>query len=558
MCRTPLTLQGFLLSQTHYFDVLVIGSGAAGLSLALKLPASLRIGLLSKGGLSAGSTVWAQGGMAAVLHDRDSVDAHVADTLVAGAGLCHEPAVRFTVSHSRDTVDWLIAQGVDFDLREDQPNDEFREFHLTMEGGHSHRRILHAADRTGRAIADVLGERAQAANNITLLTHHCGVDLIRRDDQIIGAYVLDTQRGEVDTYVCGAVVVATGGASKAYRYTSNPDGASGDGIAMAWRAGCRVANLEFNQFHPTCLYHPKAKSFLITEALRGEGATLELPDGERFMDRYHARGELAPRDVVARAIDEEMKRKGLDCVYLNITHHNEAFITHHFPTVYQRCAELGIDISRERIPVVPAAHYTCGGVVVDQYGASDLAGLYIIGETACTGLHGANRMASNSLLECFVYAHSAAAHIAGSIQKPDGLHIPAWDPRGATPSDQQVVIQHNWQDLRRLMWDYVGIVRTDRRLEYAQRRIALMATEVDDYYHRFEVSRPMLELRNLCQVAQLMVDCARHRKESRGLHYNSDHPAMVDLAIDTILKPANSPLPADDEWQALPDYSLGD
>jgi L-aspartate oxidase len=541
--------------KTLEFDVLVLGSGAAGLSLALKLPRHLRVAVLSKAGLSAGSTSWAQGGMAAVLHDRDSVDAHVTDTLIAGGGLCHEPAVRFTVTHSRAVVDWLISQGVDFDLREDQPDDEFREFHLTMEGGHSHRRILHAADRTGRAISDVLGERARGSDNITLFTNHCGVDLITRDGRVVGAYILDSDSGEVDTFLSGAVALATGGASKAYRYTSNPDGASGDGIAMAWIAGCRVANLEFNQFHPTCLYHPGAKSFLITEALRGEGATLELPDGELFMQRYDARGDLAPRDVVARAIDEEMKSRGLECVYLNITHRPRAFIESHFPTVLARCAEFGIDITRERIPVVPAAHYTCGGVVVDQHGASDMPGLYIIGETACTGLHGANRMASNSLLECFVYAHSAAQHIAASLVSERARDVPDWDPRGATPSNQKVVIQHNWQDLRRLMWDYVGIVRNDRRLEYAQRRIALMATEVDDYYHRFEVSRPMLELRNLCQVAQLMVDCARHRQESRGLHFNSDHPELVDPPRDTILKPMNSPLGSDCDWRRLPDYS---
>lgn len=543
-----------LPNSSQHFDVLIIGSGAAGLSLALKLPATLSIAVLSKAGLASGSTPWAQGGMAAVLHDRDSVDAHVADTLIAGAGLCHEPAVRLTVGQGPKAVEWLVAQGVDFDLRQDKPGDDFREFHLTMEGGHSHRRILHAADRTGRAISDVLGERASSADNITLLTDRCGVDLIVREGRVVGAYVLDSSTGRVETFLAGAVALATGGASKAYLYTSNPDGASGDGIAMAWRAGCRVANLEFNQFHPTCLYHPEAKSFLVTEALRGEGATLELPNGERFMARYDERGELAPRDIVARAIDQEMKRLGLDCVYLNITHRPAAFIESHFPTVRERCLAFGIDITTERIPVVPAAHYTCGGVVVDEHGASDLPGLYVIGETACTGLHGANRMASNSLLECFVYAHAAAAHIAQQLAPPYDGEVPAWDPRGAIPSDQMVVIQHNWQDLRRLMWDYVGIVRSDRRLEYAQRRIALMSPEIDDYYHRFEVSRPMLELRNLCQVAQLMVNCAGQRHESRGLHFNSDHPEPHPEPTDTILRPQNSPLADNEAWHSLPTY----
>ncbi len=357
------------MNRPNHFDVLIIGSGAAGLTLALQLPKHLSCGVLSKGNLDSGSTFWAQGGLAAVLHDRDSVDAHVADTLVAGAGLCHEPAVRFTVGHSRQIVDWLVAQGVDFDLRADQPDDEFKEFHLTMEGGHSHRRIIHAADRTGRAISKVLTLRAKEAGNIHLLTDRCAVDLIRDGNRCVGAWILDTKTNQVEAMSARAVVLATGGASKAYQYTSNPDGASGDGIAIAWRAGCRVANLEFNQFHPTCLYHPDAKSFLITEALRGEGAHLTLPDGERFMTRFHPRGELAPRDVVARAIDHEMKRLGLECVYLDISHRDADFVRNHFPTVYERCLALGIDMTKEPLPVVPAAHYTCGGVVVDQYGA---------------------------------------------------------------------------------------------------------------------------------------------------------------------------------------------
>jgi len=543
------------MSIHHSCDVLVIGSGAAGLSVALQLPQNLQCTVLSKGDLAAGSTFWAQGGMAAVLHDRDSVDAHVADTLIAGAGLCHPGAVDFTVSQSREVVDWLVDQGVDFDRRYDQPDAEFREFHLTMEGGHSHRRIIHAADRTGRAISSVLTERAIAASNIELITDRCAVDLIIDNGSCCGLYVLNINTGEVETFSAGAVVLATGGASKAYRYTTNPDGNSGDGIAMAWRAGCRVANLEFNQFHPTCLYHPAAKSFLISEALRGEGAQLQLPDGERFMTRFDSRGELAPRDVVARAIDHEMKRLGLDCVYLDISHKDAEFIRQHFPSAYQRCLELGIDITRERMPVVPAAHYTCGGVVVDKHGASDIPGLYAIGETACTGLHGANRMASNSLLECFVYAASAAKHIA---EKQPGQSVPTsppWDDSRVRHSDEDVVIQYNWQSLRRTLWDYVGIVRSDRRLQYAKNSIALMQSEVADYYGRFNISKPLLELRNLAQIAALTVDCALSRKESRGLHYNADHPNLSATSSDSILIPHNSPLDPDSpDSRRLPEY----
>ena len=542
-------------SSLQTYDVLIIGAGAAGLSLALKLPSHLSCAVISKAGLSSGSTFWAQGGMAAVLHDRDTIDAHVSDTLAAGAGLCHEDAVRFTVSNSRAVVDWLVAQGVDFDLREDQPDHEFREFHLTMEGGHTHRRIIHAADRTGRAISEVLSQRAQEASNIHILTNHCAVELITKDDRCVGAYLLNCDTSAVFPVSASAVALATGGASKAYRYTSNPDGASGDGIALAWRAGCRVANLEFNQFHPTCLYHPTAKSFLITEALRGEGALLRLPNGDRFMERFDERGELAPRDIVARAIDHEMKRLGLDFVYLDITHRPRAFLESHFPTVMARCMELGIDIAEDYIPVVPAAHYTCGGIIVDKHGATDLPGLYAIGESACTGLHGANRMASNSLLECFVYGAAAAEHIASSgLEKP--IIIPAWDESRVTTSDELVVIQHNWQELRRLMWDYMGIVRSDRRLLKARQRIDILKEEVAEYYARFRVSRPMLELRNLTEVASLMVDCAIARKESRGLHYNRDHLDLLPEAKDTILIPQNSVLHPDETHptDSLPSY----
>tara|TARA_B100000035_G_scaffold116216_1_gene98493 strand:- start:1458 stop:3077 length:1620 start_codon:yes stop_codon:yes gene_type:complete len=525
-----------MVRDTH-FDVLIVGSGAAGLSLALQLPETLSIGLLSKSDLNSGSTSWAQGGMAAVLHERDTIESHVADTLQAGAGLCHEDAVTFTVEQSRSVVDWLVAQGVDFDLRNDQPDDEFREFHLTMEGGHSIRRILHAADQTGSAISKALNARITERPNVEILTDRCVVDLIVTNGETNGAYVLNTSTGVVETMGARAIALATGGASKAYLYTSNPDGATGDGIALAWRAGCRVANLEFNQFHPTCLYHPKARTFLLTEALRGEGATLHLPSGERFMPRFDHRAELAPRDIVARAIDHEMKRLGLECVYLDITHKSDEQIQEHFPTVQARCAELGIDIARERIPVVPAAHYTCGGVVVDQYGATDIRGLYVIGETACTGLHGANRMASNSLLECFVYASSAARHMSTSLPNTVPDRLPTWDDSRVRMSDEAVVIQHSWHALRRLMWDYVGIERTNRRLKRAENHISVLEQEVDEYYASFTITKELLELRNLTLVSKLMIDSAQSRKESRGLHFNSDYPSMLSEGRDTVLVP---------------------
>ncbi len=522
-------------------DVLIIGSGAAGLSLALRLPRAWQVALISKADLNQGSTYWAQGGMAAVLHNRDTVDSHVEDTIAAGAGLCHRDAVEFTVSNSRRCAEWLVEQGVDFDLRDDI---DAPEFHLTMEGGHSHRRIIHAADRTGRAISEVLTERAQACDNIEILTHRVAVDLVVNDGHCGGAYVLDSLRERVDLFEARAVVLATGGASKAYLYTSNPDGASGDGIAMAWRAGCRVANMEFNQFHPTCLYHPEAKSFLITEAIRGEGGKLQLPDGSPFMHRFDERLELAPRDVVARAIDHEMKRLGADCVYLDISHKPREFLEAHFPTVLSRCLELGIDIAREPIPVVPAAHYTCGGIVVDTNGCTDIDGLYAIGESSCTGLHGANRMASNSLLECIVYAESAARHITSSLAPPAYEPEPPWDESRVTDSDEDVVISHNWDELRRFMWDYVGIVRTDKRLQRAQHRIQLLQAEIAEYYSNYKVSNDLLELRNLAVIAELMITCAIGRKESRGLHYTLDYPEQLAQAKDTVLIPPNSPLQA--------------
>jgi L-aspartate oxidase len=475
--------------------------------------------------------------MAAVLHTQDTVDSHVEDTLAAGGGLCHRDAVEFTVRNSRRCVEWLVEQGVDFDLQDD------REFHLTREGGHSHRRIIHAADATGRAISDVLSERATTADNIEIFTHRVAVDLVVNNGRCQGGYILDRKTERVDLFQAKAVILATGGASKAYLYTSNPDGASGDGIAMAWRAGCRVANLEFNQFHPTCLYHPQAKSFLITEAIRGEGGKLLLPDGSQFMHRFDERCELAPRDIVARAIDHEMKRLGSDCIFLDITHKSPEFLQSHFPTIMARCLELGIDITKEPIPVVPAAHYTCGGIVVDTDGLTDVRGLYAIGESSCTGLHGANRMASNSLLECIVYAESAALHIQQTMgETPAPTAPPLWDESQVTDSDEDVVISHNWDELRRFMWDYVGIVRTNKRLQRAQHRAQLLQAEIAEYYGNYKVGNDLLELRNLAMVAELMIRCAISRKESRGLHYTLDYPEQLDVAEDTILVPGNSPL----------------
>lgn len=532
------------MSRHHQYDVLVIGSGAAGLTLALNLPTDLSIAVLSKGDLSNGSTYWAQGGVAAVLDTADTVESHVADTLVAGGGLCHEQAVRFTVEHSREAIEWLIDQGVPFTRDEADREDGAFEYHLTREGGHSHRRIIHAADATGAAIFNTLLSQARERHNVELLQQRVAVDLITEHKlglegrRCLGAYVLDRSTGEVDTFHARFVVLATGGAAKVYLYTSNPDGACGDGIAIAWRAGCRVGNLEFNQFHPTCLYHPKAKSFLITEALRGEGALLKLPNGERFMPRFDERAELAPRDIVARAIDHEMKRLGIDCVYLDISHKPASFIQSHFPTVYERCLEFGIDITREPIPVVPAAHYTCGGIVVDQAGRTDIPGLYAIGETSFTGLHGANRMASNSLLECFVYAQAAAKDIQQKLDRsvmPGNL--PTWDASLVTDSDEDVIIAHNWDELRRFMWDYVGIVRTTKRLMRAQHRVRLLLAEIDEFYSNYKVSRDLIELRNLALVAELMIRSAMQRRESRGLHYTLDYPTQLPEAMDTILVP---------------------
>lgn len=541
------------MKPTNLYDVLIIGSGAAGLTVALQLDPSLRVALISKASLQGGASWLAQGGIAAVIDKDDSAEAHIADTLAAGAGLCHEDAVRFVVENGPKAVHWLIDSGVDFTKEVAEENGEGNgegnrepSYHLTQEGGHSHRRILHTADATGKEITGTLVERALAAENVEIFEHHCAVDLVTQADKssrkirCTGAYILDINSGDVELLQAKSVVLASGGASKTYLYTSNPDGASGDGIAMAWRRGCRVGNLEFNQFHPTCLYHPKAKSFLITEALRGEGAILKLPDGTPFMQNFHTDAELAPRDVVARAIDHEMKRLGSDCLYLDISHKPAEFIIEHFPTVYKRCLEFGIDITTTPIPIVPAAHYTCGGIVVNTKGQTDLRNLYAIGESAFTGLHGANRMASNSLLECLVYAQAAATEINqlnDKIPQPD--FVRPWDESQVEYSDENVVISHNWDELRRFMWDYVGIVRTDKRLQRAQHRIQLLQKEIQEFYSNYKVGRDLLELRNLTTVADLIIRCALQRKESRGLHYTLDYPQLAPIAKDTILVPIN-------------------
>ena len=525
------------------FDVLIIGSGLAGLTVALKVASEKKVCLVSKRKINDNSSSWAQGGIAAVLTDDDSIEAHIQDTLIAGAGLCDQEVTRQVASHARETVEWLIAQGVPFTREDDDSG-----YHLTREGGHSHRRIIHAADATGHAVQKTLAEQVLNHPNITVLEDHIAVDLItsrkagigapQDNAECLGAYVLDNKSGKVMTIGAQQTVLATGGTGKVYLYTTNPDVSTGDGVAMAWRVGCRVANMEFIQFHPTCLFHPKAKSFLITEVVRGEGGILKLPDGTRFMQKHDSRGELAPRDVVARAIDFEMKKRGLDCVFLDISHKPADFVISHFPTIYRRCMELGIDITKEPIPVVPAAHYSCGGVMTDHTGRTDLANLYAIGETACTGLHGANRLASNSLLECMVFGQAAANDILTQAPKPN-VALPYWDESRVTDADEEVIITHNWNELRRFMWNYVGIVRTNKRLTRAMHRIHLLRDEVHEFYSNFRVTNNLIELRNLLQVAELIVRSAMERHESRGLHYSKDYPEMLDIAVPTVLEPSN-------------------
>ncbi|MBV8208556.1 MAG: L-aspartate oxidase [Burkholderiaceae bacterium] len=519
--------------------IVIVGAGLAGLTVALRLAERTPVTVLAKRSLEEGATAWAQGGIVGVLGSDDSIESHLRDTSEAGAGLVDVQVARAIARASPAAIEWLVRQGVEFTSDPEGPLG----LHLTREGGHTVRRIAHAADATGKAIHDVLLAAARSHPNIRLRERWMAIDLITSrhvpgsgSAQCFGVYALDIDQGRVETLPAAAVVLASGGAGKVYRYTSNPDTATGDGVAMAWRAGCRVANMEFVQFHPTCLYHPHDRTFLITEALRGEGAVLRLPDGTRFMPVHDSRAELAPRDVVARAIDFEMKRNGLDHVWLDATHLGAPFLKEHFPTIEARCRSLGIDISQQPIPVVPAAHYTCGGAVTDVRGRTDLARLYAVGETAYTGLHGANRLASNSLLECVVVGSACAEDIRA---QPDAASppLPAWDESRVEDPDEQVVISHNWDELRLTMWNYVGIVRTTRRLERAQHRIRLLRKETDEYYSNFRVSRDLLELRNLLECADLIVRSALRRHESRGLHYSRDHPNTLAAPLPTILVP---------------------
>ncbi len=523
------------------YDLLVLGSGAAGLSVvlrALELNPALKIAVIAKNAAASGSTAQAQGGIAAVFDASDTIESHIADTLDAGAGLCDPVTVSFVAERAREAIDWLAAEGVSFDR-----DPVTGEYVLGREGGHSHRRIVHSADATGRAVETALIARLGESGG-ALFENYVAIDLIRHPKsgdskaRCVGAYVLDSGTGRVITLAARTVVLATGGASRAYLYSTNPEGSTGDGIAMGWRAGCRVANMEFSQFHPTCLYHPRARSFLITEAVRGEGGRLVRPNGTRFMDDYDPRGELAPRDIVARAIDDVMKREGHDCVYLDISHQTPAFVQHHFPTIYAKCLELGIDITRQPIPVVPAAHYTCGGVMTDLDGRTGLENLYAAGEVAFTGLHGANRLASNSLLECLVFGAAAARDIVSRLPEiSPPPPIPAWDESWVTDSDEEVVVAHNWDELRRFMWDYVGIVRSTKRLKRAQHRVRLLLREIEEYYGSFRVTKDLIELRNLAVVADLIVRSALARKESRGLHFTIDYPSMAGKARNTALAP---------------------
>jgi L-aspartate oxidase len=519
---------------THY-DVLIIGSGLAGQSAALRLAGHCRVLMIAKRALEESASARAQGGIAAVLDSQDSIEAHIRDTCIAGAYLNDAKATRFVVENGSRAIQWLIGQGVPFTR-------DAHGYHLTREGGHSARRIIHVADATGFAVQETLTEKVRHHPDIDLLEHHTAIDLItgaklgRPDDRrCYGAYVLDDGNGRIRTISATHTLIASGGAGKVYLYTTNPDTSTGDGIAMAWRAGCRVANMEFIQFHPTCLFHPHEKSFLISEAVRGEGGLLKLPDGARFMPWHDERAELAPRDVVARAIDFEMKKRGLECVHLDIAHKGEAFVKAHFPNIHSRCRELGIDIAREPIPVVPAAHYTCGGIVIDTKGRTGIPGLYAIGEASCSGLHGANRLASNSLLECLVYSESAVADILAAPRRlpPE---LPQWDESRVTDADEEVVIAHNWDELRRFMWDYVGIVRTTKRLKRAQHRIRLLKREIEEFYTNFRISHDLIELRNLVLTADLIVRSALQRKESRGLHFSRDYPHLLEKPKNTVLR----------------------
>ena len=523
----------------HQYDVLILGSGAAGLTTALNLAPEFKVGVISKGAPTSGSTNYAQGGISAVLDAGDSIEQHIKDTLAAGAGLGDPDTVAKTVAEGGKVIDWLLSIGVDF--TRDQTSSHTHSLHLTQEGGHSKRRVVHVADATGSAVQNQLLQQVRKRSNIDLISDYIAIDLITTrklghsgPNRCVGTYVLNQKTEHVEVFSANFVILATGGASKVYLYTSNPDGASGDGLAMAWRAGCRVANMEFMQFHPTCLYHPNAKSYLISEAVRGEGGKIILPDGREFLHEFDPRGVLAPRDIVARAIDYMMKKHGLDCVYLDISHKSADFIKEHFPNIYTRCLKLGYDMSRKPIPVVPAAHYTCGGVYTDLNGKTDIEQLYAVGEVAFTGLHGANRMASNSLLECLAYGRFASQHINSMNQQTfPSIEIPAWDESRVSDSDEEIVVAHNWDELRRFMWDYVGIVRTTKRLQRAKHRVDLLLSEINEYYSNFKVTSDLIELRNIAVVADLIIRCALMRKESRGLHYTLDYPE-TDSSLDML------------------------
>jgi L-aspartate oxidase len=513
------------------FDFLVLGSGIAGLSYALKVARYGRVAIITKKDRAESNTNYAQGGIAAVTSKEDSIDLHVRDTLEAGAGLCKESTVRTIVSEGPARIAELIELGMQFTDREIPRSDGARELDLGKEGGHSKRRILHAKDITGREIERALLAAVAGQPNIEIFENHLAIDLITSqklgyvgDNHCLGVYVLEKAAGKVETFAAPVTVLATGGCGKVYLYTTNPDIATGDGVAMAWRAGAAVANMEFIQFHPTCLYHPKAKSFLISEAVRGEGGVLKSIEGVEFMEHAHPLKSLAPRDIVARAIDSEMKKSGADYVLLDITHRPARFTMDRFPNIYQTCLRYGIDITKEPIPVVPAAHYQCGGVVTNIDGDTEIRGLYAVGEVACTGLHGANRLASNSLLEALVCAHRAAEHVRAHPPCPADFQIPHWHSGNAHNPDEMVVVSHNWEEIRRVMWDYVGIVRTNKRLQRAQSRISNLQEEIQQYYWDFIVTNDLLELRNIATVAEVIIACALRRPESRGLNYNLDYP----------------------------------
>ncbi|MDX9702664.1 MAG: L-aspartate oxidase [Candidatus Auribacterota bacterium] len=515
---------------TKETDYLVIGSGIAGLMFALKASVHAKVMILTKREMTESNSNYAQGGIASVMSDTDSFDEHIRDTLSAGAGLCHRDIVENTIRQGPERIRELINYGVQFTTREENRN----EFDLGKEGGHSHRRIMHAGDITGKEVKKVLIDVVKQNTNIEVYENHIAIDLITTkklglsgSNMVVGAYALNNATNDVLTIKSKVTVLATGGAGKVYLYTTNPDIATGDGIAMAYRAGAMIKNLEFVQFHPTCLFHPKAKSFLISEAVRGEGAILRLKDGTDFMKKYHHMGSLAPRDVVAQTIDFELKKRGDDCVFLDITHKPKSFIQQRFPNIYNKCLQYGIDMSSDLMPVVPAAHYFCGGVASDWNGLTSLERLYVCGEVSCTGLHGANRLASNSLLEALVFAHNASEssqHYVANDYPADVQSIPAWDKRKAVDSDENVVVSNNWDEIRRFMWNYVGIVRSNKRLERAKHRIELLQKEIHEYYWDFVVTNDLIELRNIATVAELIIRFALHRKESRGLHYNLDYP----------------------------------